>query len=270
MSLLLCRQTANLPFCHDKLNINIRSEQELCFVIYNYPILCLEGFCSERLYAWIEKQLSRKELSEKLRQSERQKEKAENRLLIILKECNYYDTHEIMEFAKVLSELSGLSEAERIRKEGIALFSAGNFKLAMDRFELSVRALESQFKKLGRYDDRELRELNEKKAELYCDMAATRLQMFDERSAVELLENSRLTVRNERAERMRYLIDGSGDLPEETCRELDKYRDDTAKEIQGGKAYQEVLDIFKNENREEIFKEAKKLAAKWKKECRKM
>lgn len=270
MSLLLCRQTANLPFCHDKLNINIRSEQELCFIIYNYPILCLGDFCSERLYTWIEKQLSRPDLSEKLKQSERQREKAENRLLIILKECNYYDTHEIMEFAAILAELSGLSEAERIRREGRALFSAGNFKLAMDRFELSVKELESQFKKLNRYDDRDLRELNEKKAELYCDMAAARLQMFDEGSAIELLENSRLTLKNERAERMRYLIDGGGDLPEEECRELDKYREDIAQEIKSGKAYQEVLDIFKNENKEEIFKEAKRLAAKWKKECRRM
>ena len=270
MPLLLCRQTAELPFCHDKLNINIKSEQELCFVIYNYPILCLGDFLSERLYSWIESQLLRADLAQHLRQSERQKERAENRLVIVLRECNYYDVNEIMEFTSYMTELAGLSHAELVRKEGAALFKAGSFKSALDRLELSVKELEAEFRRTGSHDDRGLRELNEKKADLYCDMAAVKLQMFDERSAIELLETSQLTLKNERAERMRYLIDGSGELSEEVCAELDSMKDEVRQKVRAGKAYCSVLDIFEGRDTEEIFREAKKLAAGWKKDCRRM
>ena len=50
MSLILCRQEpVTVPLYIEDLGIHLYSSQELCYVIYNNPLLVLEGFIDKRL-----------------------------------------------------------------------------------------------------------------------------------------------------------------------------------------------------------------------------
>ena len=50
MSLILCRQEpVRHPFYIERLGVHIASSQELCYVIYQNPLLVLDGFVDDRL-----------------------------------------------------------------------------------------------------------------------------------------------------------------------------------------------------------------------------
>lgn len=59
MSLLLCRQEpVKHPFYVEFLDIRLYSSQELCYVIYNHPLLVLDGFVEEPLLAFLREELN--------------------------------------------------------------------------------------------------------------------------------------------------------------------------------------------------------------------
>ena len=54
MSLILCRnEPVKQPLYIEKLGVHIYSSQELCYVIYQYPLLALNGFVDENLVEFI-------------------------------------------------------------------------------------------------------------------------------------------------------------------------------------------------------------------------
>ena len=58
MSFILCRQEeVTHPLYIEALGVHIWSSQELCYVIYNYPLLAMDHFLDERLTEFIEKEL---------------------------------------------------------------------------------------------------------------------------------------------------------------------------------------------------------------------
>ena len=58
MSLILCRnEPVKQPLYIEKLGVHIYSSQELCYVIYQYPLLALNGFVDENLVEFIAVQL---------------------------------------------------------------------------------------------------------------------------------------------------------------------------------------------------------------------
>lgn len=58
MSLILCRQEpVRHPFYIERLGIHIASSQELCYVIYQNPLLVLDGFVDDRLIEFIRSEL---------------------------------------------------------------------------------------------------------------------------------------------------------------------------------------------------------------------
>ena len=58
MSLILCRQEpVKIPLYIEDLGIHIYSSQELCYVIYNNPLLVLEDFIDKRLTEFLRSEL---------------------------------------------------------------------------------------------------------------------------------------------------------------------------------------------------------------------
>lgn len=50
MSLILCRhEPVRHPYYIERLGIHIASSQELCYVIYNNPLLAMEGLINDNL-----------------------------------------------------------------------------------------------------------------------------------------------------------------------------------------------------------------------------
>ena len=267
MSLLLCRQKAETPFLHSKLNIGIWSEQELCYVLYHYPLLCLKGFLDERLFDWIESQLQLKKLADTLRKNMQMGESAENQMLTILQECNYYDVDEVLAFSSRMMELKKCSGAELVHMEGMLLYQAEKYSLAYEKFEESIRMLDQLIHRTG--DEEEPRKLTERKADIFCDMAVIKLRMFDRNKAQELLISSEMTYYNKRAVRMRYLATGTGELGDNEKAELDACREEALQKARESEEYRAVSGLFEKDS-VKIMKEARSYISRWKNNYRKM
>ena len=267
MSLLLCRRRASKPFYHSKLNIELWTEQELCYVIYNYPLLCLDDFVNERLLAWLKDELGMEHLVSMLKLNQRAGESTENRLLSILQECNYYTAGEVMDFSLRMAELKKCSEEELILKEGRLLYAAGKYTAAYDRISEALRLFNEKLKFMR--NGLEKSKLNERKADMLCDLAVIALKMTDEKKALELLISSELAYYNKRAVKMRYLISGAGDLGDDEKAELDKLKNEAVKASHETKGYKEISSLFEKDS-VRILKEAKPIISRWKNNYRMM
>ena len=95
MSLILVRQEpVKHPYYVDALGVHIASSKELCYVIYNNPLLAMDDFVNDHLIAFIRNELGLGFLAEKLAQWKRSRENPDEMLVIILEECYYYTDRE--------------------------------------------------------------------------------------------------------------------------------------------------------------------------------
>ena len=90
MSLLLCRMEPVVhPFEVPELGVRIYSSQELCYVIYENPLLVIDDFVDERLIQFVRDDLNMEFLAGKLDNWKKSNENPDNLLLLILTECQY-------------------------------------------------------------------------------------------------------------------------------------------------------------------------------------
>ncbi|MDO4962198.1 MAG: hypothetical protein Q4E57_10200, partial [Eubacteriales bacterium] len=118
-------------------------------------------------------------------------------------------------------------------------------------------------------DEEEQRILTERKASVFCDMAVVKLRLCDENKAVELLISSELTYYNKRAVRMRYLVNGSGELGDNEKAELDEIKRIKLEEVRRSPAYAEISSLFEKDSIK-ILKESRNILSRWKNNYRKM
>lgn len=256
-----------MPFYHSKLNIELWTEQELCYVIYNYPLLCLRDFVDERLLTWLKDELGLEHLVSLLKADIRAGESRENQLLCILQECNYYTANEVMDFSHRMAELMKCSETELILKEGKLLYAAGKYTASYDRISEALRAINDDLRHMK--NGLEKAKLNERKADMLCDLAVIALKMTDEKKALELLVSSELAYYNKRAVKMRYLISGAGDLGDDEKAELDKLKSEAVRASHETEGYKEISSLFEKDSIK-IFKEARPIISRWKNNYRMM
>ena len=106
MSLLLCRlEPVKHPFVVAELGVRLFSSQELCYVIYENPLLVMEDFVDERLIQFIREDLDMDFLAGKLENWKKSGEDPDNMLLLILAECSYYTSGEVNRYRQTLIQL---------------------------------------------------------------------------------------------------------------------------------------------------------------------
>ena len=67
MSLLLCRQEpVKNPYYIDVLDVHIYSSQELCYVIFNHPLLVMDEFVDSSLLDFIRRELALPVLADRM------------------------------------------------------------------------------------------------------------------------------------------------------------------------------------------------------------
>ena len=111
MSLILCRQEpVTVPLYIEDLGIHIYSSQELCYVIYNNPLLVLEGFIDKRLTEFLRSELRMPFLAERVEKWMDSHGATEEILYLILKECNYYTPKEQAAYRQTVN---GLKNSQR-------------------------------------------------------------------------------------------------------------------------------------------------------------
>lgn len=124
MSLILCRQEpVKHPYYFEGLGVRLYSSQELCYVIYNNPLLVMEGFVDNALIEFIRDDLDMAFLALKLVKWQQSGEDGDELLALILHECDYYNGAEVSRFRQKLSSYRRMPEAEFLKERADYLFS---------------------------------------------------------------------------------------------------------------------------------------------------
>ena len=136
MSLILCRnEPVKQPLYIEKLGVHIYSSQELCYVIYQYPLLALNGFVDENLVEFIAVQLDMGVLAVKMEKWRKGGGGEEDLLLLILQECGYYSAAEINKYKQQLAAYRKMRREEFDKATADFYYSLKQYRAAIDVYE---------------------------------------------------------------------------------------------------------------------------------------
>jgi len=142
MSLMLCRQEpVTSPYFIEELGIHIYSSQELCYVIYNHPLLVMEDFLNDRLVAFLRVELRMPFLAERISKWLEGRGASDELLFLILQDCAYYSPQEQARYRQEVMNLRKLSEDEYAKRRADYLYTLGLYGRAISIYE---RLLESE------------------------------------------------------------------------------------------------------------------------------
>lgn len=142
MSLMLCRQEpVTSPYFIEELGIHIYSSQELCYVIYNHPLLVMEDFVDDRLVAFLRVELRMPFLAERISKWIEGRGASDELLFLILQDCAYYSPQEQARYRQEVSSLRKLSADEYAKKRADYLYGLGLYGRSVAIYE---KILESE------------------------------------------------------------------------------------------------------------------------------
>lgn len=136
MSLIFCRQEpVTHPYYIDVLGIHIHSSQELCYIIFNHPVLVMDDFVDELLIGFIRRELDMDYLADRMEKLVETGSKTEDVLVLFLTECDYYSDKEIQKFRAAVSALRALHPAQYDKERADYMFRQHQFGKAAMRYE---------------------------------------------------------------------------------------------------------------------------------------
>lgn len=136
MSLLLCRQeNVSHPYYAENLGIHLYSSQELSYVIYNYPLMVLDGFVGDGLLEFLRDELNQGFLALKLERWQKSSEDPDECLIMILQECDYYNGAEINRYRQQLTAIRKKHPAEYRKLKADELFSMRQYGRAVKLYK---------------------------------------------------------------------------------------------------------------------------------------
>lgn len=135
MSLWLCRQeSVTHPYYIEALGFHIYSSQELSYAVYNNPLLVLDDFVSEQFLTFLRDELGQGFLALKLERWLKSGENPDEALVMILQECDYYTTAEIIKYRQLIINLRKLHPADFGKRKADELFDLRQYGKALNLY----------------------------------------------------------------------------------------------------------------------------------------
>ncbi|WP_077610554.1 hypothetical protein [Clostridium sp. Marseille-P2415] len=185
MSLILCRpEPVHHPFYFEGLGVRLYSSQELCYVIYNNPLLVMDGFVDQNLIEFIRDDLDMAFLASKLDKWQQSGEEPDELLAIILHECDYYHAAEVSRFRQKLISYRKMPAAEFLKAKADYLFSIKQYGKAVAEYQRII-----DLPKADRGDDVFL-------AKIYNNLGASYARLFMTDKAYQAYQKSFDLVKN--------------------------------------------------------------------------
>ncbi len=145
MSIILCRQeNVTHPFFIEHLGVFVHTSQELCYAIYNHPILAMDGFIDESLLEFIRDELGMGMTALKMERWMKSGENRDELLFLFLQECDYYNTAEINRLRKTVSALRKLPPLEYAKQKADYLFGFRQYGRAIAGYEKILESFLAQ------------------------------------------------------------------------------------------------------------------------------
>lgn len=186
MSLILCRQEpVKTPFYFDALGVSLFSSQELCYAIYNNPLLVMDHFVDKKLIDFIREDLDMIFLAAKLEKWLLSDEDRDEMLITILHECDYYHAAEVSAYRQKLASYRKMPEAGFLKAKADYLFSLKQYGKAVAEYEKVL-----ELPKAARADDGF-------RARIYNNMGSAYARLFMTDKACQAYLKSFDLVKNE-------------------------------------------------------------------------
>ena len=114
--IILCSaKVAETPFTFLNTKVEIYTYEELCFYIYNNTMLISKSALSDKLFNWIREELGMEELADKLVGMMNKTTYAQDLLIEILSEGDYYTLEEIKNYAEAWQKYRKLDKLQRAK-----------------------------------------------------------------------------------------------------------------------------------------------------------
>jgi len=267
MSLYLCRQEpVKHPFYFEGLGVRLYSSQELCYVIYNNPLLVMDGFVDKNLIRFIRDDLDMAFLAARLEKWQLSGEDEDELLANILHECDYYNASEVSRFRQRLTAYRSLPAAEFLKEKADYLFSGKQYGKAVAEYRKIV-----ELPKAARVDDAF-------QAKIYNNLGAAYARLFMTDKAYQAYQKSfDLMKSNEVLKRICHLARWNEGLKlnerfqalmtEELIQECESERKKAEELAAGADSLLELEKLFQKDPVKR-FHGAVELVQKWKQEYR--
>lgn len=136
MSLILCRQEpCRHPYYIDRLGIHISSSPELCYVLYNNPLLAMGGLIDDNLIEFIKEELALPFLAGKLDKWKKSGEEPDEMIFIILQDCYYYTAKEINRLRQIINAYRRMSPPDFMKETADYYFKLKQYGTAINYYE---------------------------------------------------------------------------------------------------------------------------------------
>ena len=269
MSLLLCRQEhVKRPYFMEAMGVQLYSSQELSYVIYNHPLLVLEGFVDERLLTFLREELNQGFLALKLERWMKNGDNPDEALLIILQECDYYSMSEVGRFRQMTASLRKKHPADFKRMKADELFSLRQYGRAVELYQELLAYPPGEY-----VDDLFF-------AKIWNNLGSCYGRMFQTEKAFEAFENSyRKMEQDEVLERLYHLsrIDErlvlsdelAGEITEQKKKTWNQRMEKAREKARGAEQMKELEALFHQDPVKRLEGEAE-LVYRWKQEYRNM
>lgn len=131
MGLILCEALkVKKPFHIEVLSLDIHSYEELCYIIFENPILVTEGIVSDTLVEFIRDELNLEVLADNVKRKMSNGTADEDILVYIIDSCSLYNNAETIIFRNVMGKIKKMAVHEVAKQRADYMFYIGKYYLA--------------------------------------------------------------------------------------------------------------------------------------------
>ena len=232
--LLLCHETiAALPYYIEETGINIYSMEELSYYISGNVYLLDHSFMCESLCTWVEKQMHRVELAQKLRENIRTEGKLSDFIFAILQDTAYCTMKEMQEIVFAVRQMEQKSDFERDKIRADQLMEKEKYLAAIYRYKHLL-------------DEADMKETSEVlRGNLWHNLgtAYARLFLFEEEAFAEIAKRYQVEERKQQEIRNEISLACKSEKLEQFESHLEELAQRTGG-VQKAKAKKEVMDVI--------------------------
>lgn len=145
MTVVLCSSgNVGKPYYIRELNVNIYSYEELCYIIYEHPLLAREDLICDELISFIASQLGLDEAANNLVRMYKNRAGIEDALIYMLEFGEIYNKKEIDAYKKKLLSFRDMQKREFYKIYGDYMFSIGKYGKAIYNYENVLNMLDER------------------------------------------------------------------------------------------------------------------------------
>ena len=140
MGLILCsKNEAKKPYFIEELSVNIYSIEELCYIIYEHPLLVIDNFLSPGLIEFIKTDLNMSILGAQLDKMKQERHAEDSMLIYILEFTEIYKNSEISRYRSELNNFMKLKKADYLKEKADYMFRLRRYGKAIRYYKAVIK-----------------------------------------------------------------------------------------------------------------------------------